>query len=330
MLQQQKKRAQNYTYEEALQLIRTVECYKDVVENKRTDAVTSNEKTKAWEKIAADFNAQTTTGRTGEQLRQKFDSLKKETRKYCAKLRQQRLQTGGGPHTEIKANPLYDRVQGLIKLSAEGNQSVFDSDATFLCEVPVESASGDSLQLLNVELDKDTDIQTEEDGSVSLPFDDLPSSSTEITWNKYSPGMLRTPKHPALNAGSYSIDSVPIPDVLKDQSSSPTLPLQMENHDVAGTSGTNTREAEVERPLLSRRKPIFRKKSLPLSATGKKIEPWVTARTEVAQLQKRLLEEQLREVQKRDEREAALFHIKKRSLELDVKIKEETLKNLTK
>ncbi|XP_068086809.1 myb/SANT-like DNA-binding domain-containing protein 3 [Anabrus simplex] len=152
MSQQQKKRAQNYTYEEALQLIRTVECYKDVVENKRTDAVTSNEKTKAWEKIAADFNAQTTTGRTGEQLRQKFDSLKKETRKYCAKLRQQRLQTGGGPHTEIKANPLYDRVQGLIKLSAEGNQSVFDSDATFLCEVPVESASGDSLQLLNVEL----------------------------------------------------------------------------------------------------------------------------------------------------------------------------------
>ncbi|XP_068083891.1 uncharacterized protein [Anabrus simplex] len=142
--------------------------------------------------------------------------------------------------------------------------------------------------------------------------------------------MLRTPKHPALNAGSYSIDSVPIPDVLKDQSSSPTLPLQMKNHDVAGTSGTNTREAEVERPLLSRRKPIFRKKSLPLSATVKKIEPWVTARTEVAQLQKRLLEEQLREVQKRDEREAALFLIKKRSLELDVKIKEETLKNLTK
>ncbi|XP_068086503.1 uncharacterized protein [Anabrus simplex] len=232
------------------------------------------------EKIAADFNAQTTTGRTGEQLRQKFDSLKKETRKYCAKLRQQRLQTGGGPHTEIKANPLYDRVQELIKLSAE---------------VPVESASGDSLQLQlpNVELDKDTDIQIEEDGSVSLPFDDLPSSST-------------------------------------DQSSSPTLPLQMENHDVAGTSGTNTREAEVERPLLSRRKPIFRKKSLPLSATGKKIVPWVTARTEVAQLQKRLLEEQLREVQKRDEREAALFLIKKRSLELDVKIKEDTLKNLTK
>ncbi|XP_066995951.2 uncharacterized protein [Anabrus simplex] len=140
---------------------------------------------------------------------------------------------------------------------------------------------------------KDTDVQIEEDGSVSLPFDDLPSSSS-------------------------------------DQSSCPTLPLQMEDHDVAGTSDTNTREAEVECPLLSRRKPIFRKKNLPLSATGKKIEPWVTAKTEVVQLQKRLLEKQLQEVEKRDEREEALFLIKKRSLELDVKIKEETLNNLKK
>ncbi|XP_068082552.1 uncharacterized protein [Anabrus simplex] len=138
--------------------------------------------------------------------------------------------------------------------------------------------------------------------------------------------MLRTTKHPALNSGSYSIDSVQIPDVLKDQSSSPTLPLQMGNHDVAGTSGTNAREAEVERPLLSRHKPIFRKNNLPLSAMGKKIEPWVIAKTEVAQLQKRLLEKQLREVEKREE---ALFLIKKRSLELDIKI-EETLKNLKK
>ncbi|XP_067014114.2 uncharacterized protein [Anabrus simplex] len=220
-------------------------------------------------------------------------------------------------------------VSGTIELNnADTNMKLPSEEET---KVKIEPEDVFSKPLLEEEIEiEDTDIQIEEDGSFSLPFDDLPSSSSEITWNKYSPGMLRTPKHHALNAGSYSIDSVPIPDVLKDQSSRPTLPLQMENHDVAGTSGTNTREAEVERSLLHWRKPIFRRMNLPLSAMGKKIEPWVIAKTEVAELQKRLLGKQLREMEERDEREEALFLIKKRSLELDIKIKEETLKNLKK
>lgn len=91
---------------------------------------------KTWDKIFRVYNAQTTAHRTPEQLRQKYDSLKKETRKYYAQLKQERLKTGGGcgggPHIEHKFEIVYSKVHRLIKLSTDGHESNFDSDATFL------------------------------------------------------------------------------------------------------------------------------------------------------------------------------------------------------
>lgn len=90
---------------------------------------------KAWEKIKSIFNARTTTQRTTDQLRQKYESLKKETRKYFAKQRQLKLATGGGPSVENKSHVIYDKVFEIIKLSTEGRPSNFDSDALFKGEI---------------------------------------------------------------------------------------------------------------------------------------------------------------------------------------------------
>ncbi|KAJ9596064.1 hypothetical protein L9F63_012797, partial [Diploptera punctata] len=143
MSQSQKRpHSTNYTYEETINLLNFVEQFKHIVENKRTDAVTSSEKistfhvqltiifTKIWEHISILYNAAATLPRTGEQLRSKFQSLKNGTRKYVSYNRQQKLQTGGGS-CEEKVNPIYDRVRHLLQFSTEGTHSQFDSDALF-------------------------------------------------------------------------------------------------------------------------------------------------------------------------------------------------------
>lgn len=82
----------------------------------------------AWESISKHYNSQSTVPRSGEQLRQKFDSLKKESRKYAGKKRQLMLQTGGGPSTH-KINEALERVLGIINITAEGYAGNFDSDS---------------------------------------------------------------------------------------------------------------------------------------------------------------------------------------------------------
>ena len=125
---QNKARTANYTREECLSLINLVTTFKNIIENKRTDAATWNEKKEAWNKIATKFNACTTRPRSAEQLRSKYESLKKETRKETTKARNLQLQTGGGPYNDFTWDPILAKIRELIELSCVGMNSQFDSD----------------------------------------------------------------------------------------------------------------------------------------------------------------------------------------------------------
>lgn len=81
----QRKRAQNFSEAEKMILINLVQENKDVLENKRSDAVTSKDKDKCWKIIEHLFNSRSSSEyRSSEVLRNCWDNLKKKTRKFFA------------------------------------------------------------------------------------------------------------------------------------------------------------------------------------------------------------------------------------------------------
>lgn len=62
-------RSANTTTAEREVILQLVQKYKDIIENKRTDAVTSLHKEKVWQKIASEFNAIGLTKKDAKQLK---------------------------------------------------------------------------------------------------------------------------------------------------------------------------------------------------------------------------------------------------------------------
>ncbi|KAB0802082.1 hypothetical protein PPYR_04268 [Photinus pyralis] len=77
-------------------LVDLVYKYKHIIECKKTDALTWKDKDATWIKISDAFNASVMEKKTPEQLRTKYDNLKKDARRYFAKQRQDIYRTGGG------------------------------------------------------------------------------------------------------------------------------------------------------------------------------------------------------------------------------------------
>ena len=62
-------RSANTTAVEREMVLQLVQKYKDVIENKRTDAVTSAHKEKVWQRIATEFNATGVSKKEAKQLK---------------------------------------------------------------------------------------------------------------------------------------------------------------------------------------------------------------------------------------------------------------------
>jgi hypothetical protein len=70
--------------------------YKSIVENMKTDAVTSRQKTAAWKSIADDFNAIASVKRSAENLKTLYFNLKSRAKKAAAMDKVEVYKTGGG------------------------------------------------------------------------------------------------------------------------------------------------------------------------------------------------------------------------------------------
>ena len=76
------KRSANFSGEEVESLIEMATQQKTIIENKRTDRVTTERKEAAWETIAAEFNAVFShTFRSGKALRKKYENLKRDLKR---------------------------------------------------------------------------------------------------------------------------------------------------------------------------------------------------------------------------------------------------------
>lgn len=92
------KRTPNFNYKEEEVLLKLVKKYGHILENKRTDHVTSKQKLECWEDIEIDFNSNANVHmRTASNLKKKYENIKKITKKKLAEHKKYMIETGGDP-----------------------------------------------------------------------------------------------------------------------------------------------------------------------------------------------------------------------------------------
>ncbi|XP_066595422.1 myb/SANT-like DNA-binding domain-containing protein 3 [Prorops nasuta] len=126
----QKNRNENYSFEEKLALVDIIQQYSKIIENKQTDAVGLYEKNRTWNIICVKFNKEMQKDASEGSLKTLWSNIKKCTRKYFAKLKEETYKTGGGSNN-VTSNILYNKAYEIIKTSVDGLENVNDSDGKF-------------------------------------------------------------------------------------------------------------------------------------------------------------------------------------------------------
>ncbi|XP_063219716.1 uncharacterized protein LOC134542092 isoform X2 [Bacillus rossius redtenbacheri] len=200
-----KPRNKNLSPEEKIVLLDLVTEHFNIIENKRTDAVTQQNKLKQWQIIASSFNCVSGVHhRSADNLKSVWENLKKTTRKQYADEKVQMVTgTGGGPPTKCTNDPILGRVYTLIKPVVKGHNNIFDSDSDAVMvntlQCISESNNTEENAVVELEIGSMVDIATLETQTSTLLNGD---------WSHYTPSMLRGPICPALvpqnNASSTS------------------------------------------------------------------------------------------------------------------------------
>ncbi|PZC73956.1 hypothetical protein B5X24_HaOG208482 [Helicoverpa armigera] len=99
-----------------------------VITTKATNATNNKLKEEAWKAIAQELSAVTGDMRRPEQIRLKWENLKKSARKRSALIRQNNLKTGGGK-SYIIPDEVLDRVASILGTTCNGLPTEFGGDA---------------------------------------------------------------------------------------------------------------------------------------------------------------------------------------------------------
>ncbi|XP_026314318.1 uncharacterized protein LOC113226028 [Hyposmocoma kahamanoa] len=101
-----------------------------IINNKKTNTTSNKMKVEEWSRIADIFNASMgICRRTPQQLRLKWENLKKNSRKRSTAIRMARIKTGGGPPEYFLPDEILDRVAALLGSTGEGLSVEFGGDA---------------------------------------------------------------------------------------------------------------------------------------------------------------------------------------------------------
>ncbi|CAG4940572.1 unnamed protein product [Parnassius apollo] len=116
------------TKEETKFLLDLIEGSK-IITTKTTNATNNKLKTEEWIRLAERFNATATNcPRTPQQLRLKWENLKKNSRKRSTQIRMNQIKTGGGPADYIPPDDILDRVTSLLGSTVSGFTVPFGGD----------------------------------------------------------------------------------------------------------------------------------------------------------------------------------------------------------
>ncbi|XP_046399465.1 uncharacterized protein LOC124165962 [Ischnura elegans] len=140
------RKSPNFSQHEVRRLIDVVESFHEIIESKKTDSATWRDKSKAWREVSDIYNAMVPTPRTAEQLRIKYDSLKKEARKALARAiaeREEAIRSGCEPVGK-SISPVHERLCSLIGIAVDGLNNTFDTNFMTFCQ-PIERTEENGL-----------------------------------------------------------------------------------------------------------------------------------------------------------------------------------------
>ncbi|RVE41428.1 hypothetical protein evm_013922 [Chilo suppressalis] len=127
-----KKRTINFSSDEKRILTELVLKYRDIVENKRTDATTNSVKIKGWIRLTEEFNTISTyCHRTHTVLKCCWENIKRQSKKDRAARKKSLFMTGGGkPPSPAPSNQGSSAVvDAILGPALEGVSNIYDSDA---------------------------------------------------------------------------------------------------------------------------------------------------------------------------------------------------------
>lgn len=129
MENKKRERSANFDSAEIQLLINLVAKFKNIVENKKTDAVTNKDKEAAWRQIEENFNScgVSTNARSWKTLKLKYEGIKKNTKKKSSLQRQEMYKTGGGPSKAPEFSEIDEKVLSICS-NITGLEPRHDSD----------------------------------------------------------------------------------------------------------------------------------------------------------------------------------------------------------
>ena len=109
-------------------LTELVRKHKDLLENKKNDYKTIQQKNKTWEALSEQFNSQSgVTKRDSKQLKKCWENVKARAKKQLAKEKREVKLTGGGPST-TKQDDEAAAVASIIPAQIDSLSNMFDED----------------------------------------------------------------------------------------------------------------------------------------------------------------------------------------------------------
>lgn len=124
------KRASNFNSKEEALLISLIQKYKGIIECRKTDAINNEKKNSTWSKIASEFNSSSGVSyRDSKILKNKYENIKKRTKKKSAVEKSSIFHTGGGPSENITYTPVEEQVKDILGVRIDGLDSKLDDDA---------------------------------------------------------------------------------------------------------------------------------------------------------------------------------------------------------
>lgn len=127
------KRVPNFTQGEKFNLLKLIsQKYAAVLEDKKTNKTSLEQKKNIWKEIESTFNASgpMVCFRSAETLRRLYENKKKELRKKLGEDKKRRFLTGGGVHCPVKFDETDEILLSIVnEKSLIGHVNKYDCDS---------------------------------------------------------------------------------------------------------------------------------------------------------------------------------------------------------
>ncbi|CAH1981276.1 unnamed protein product [Acanthoscelides obtectus] len=171
------KRTSNFSREEESLLIRLVNKYKDVIECRKTDAVTNSSKAKTWNMIAKEFNSGAVTYRDSKTLKNKYDNIKKRSKKKFSQEKCSLFATGGGASKTVHFTDIDEQVKDILGVRIEGHPSTYDDDM-IVCDIPENATCRDFIEEYEITSEETQEVQNSDKENQEVSHLEGPEASS--------------------------------------------------------------------------------------------------------------------------------------------------------